>query len=298
MIQLSELRIRDPYIVPYEGVYYLYGTIGEERNEQSLYTYRSTDMVNWEGPFTIFTITPEFWGTTDLWAPEVHYYNSKFYLFFSAMGKNGLRGTQIAVCDTPDGTFVPVVNRPATPLGQSCIDGTLYVEGDTPYMVYSHDWPDTWFEDKGYYLGEIGAVEMSKDLSTPVGEPFILFTSLDSKISAKEATPCDHKGIGRVRYGSDGPFLTRLSDGQLLLTWSPIPGMNYVVLAAVSDNGSIKGKWKHLDKPIFDDNGGHAMFYDDFDGTKKMAIHWPEDYPHERTRVLEVIEEGGTWKIK
>ena len=37
MIQLSDIRMRDPYVVTYEGKYYLYGTIGEERGEKSLY---------------------------------------------------------------------------------------------------------------------------------------------------------------------------------------------------------------------------------------------------------------------
>ena len=100
-----------------------------------------------------------------------------------------------------------------------------------------------------------------------------------------------------TRYGSDGPFFTTLSDGRQLMTWSPIPGMNYVVLAAISESGSIRGPWKHYDKPIFDKNGGHAMFFDDFNGQKKMCIHWPERYPDERALILDVVEKDGTWEV-
>ena len=297
MMKLREITMRDPYILPYEGAYYLYGTVGADRGETSLYVYRSTDMENWEEPVTIFTLTPEFWGVQDLWAPEVHIYNSKFYLFFSVKGENGLRGTQIAVCDTPDGTFVPVVDHAATPLDQSCIDGTLYIENGTPYMVYSHDWPDTYFEEGNYYLGEIYAVEMNADLTEAVGEPFLLFTGLDAPLSANAPTPCEWMGKSSIRYGTDGPFMTRLSDGRLLLAWSPIPALNYVVLGAVSDSGSIHGTWRHLDQPIFDNNGGHPMFFDDFDGKKKMAIHWPEVWADEHPLVLDVEEKDGTWEV-
>ncbi len=297
MIKTTDITMRDPFILPYDGVYYLYGTVGADRGETSLYVYRSSDMENWEEPVTIFTLTPDFWGVQDLWAPEVHVYRSKFYLFFSVMGKNGLRGTQIAVCDTPDGTFVPVVNGPATPATQSCIDGTLYIEEGIPYMVYSHDWPDTWIEDEGYYLGEICAVQMSEDLTKAVGEPFLLFTALDAEISANGPTPCDWMGEGRIRYGTDGPFLCHLSDGKLLLAWSPIPNMNYMVLAAISDSGSIHGEWRHVDTPIFDKNGGHPMFFEDFDGQKKMAIHWPEVWADEHPLILNVTEKNGTLEV-
>ena len=135
MAKLADIRMRDPFVVTWEDTYYLYGTIDYELGERNLYVYESKDLQNWDNKCTIFTLDENSWAKGELWAPEVHLYNGKFYLFVSILGKNGLRGTQIAVSDTPNGTFLPVANAPATPAGQSCIDGTLYVEDGTPYMV-------------------------------------------------------------------------------------------------------------------------------------------------------------------
>ena len=186
--------------------------------------------------------------------------------------------------------YTPVANRPATPLDKSCIDGTFYVENGTPYIVYSRDWPDNFVEEKGVYIGQIFAQELSLDLSEPVGEPFLLFESDEAPIS--KGRPAKHPFLDKeevVRYGSDGPFLYTLQSGRLLLLWSPIPDNNYIVASAYSDNG-IKGEWIHNTVPIFDKHGGHAMVFTDFDGNKRMSFHWPEKYMAERTALLTVKE--------
>ena len=297
MIKRENLRIRDPYVVAHNKTYYMYGTIGEDKNEKNLYVFRSKDLENWEEGKVIFTLSPDSWAESELWAPEVHLYKGKFYIFISIKGKNGLRGTQIAVSDTPDGIFIPLNNKPQTPPDKSCIDGTLYVENDTPYMIYSSDWPDNYESDKGCYVGKISAVELTEDLSEIVGEPFLLFESDEAYCSKK--APAVHEYLGKTisRYGSDAPFVQKLSNGNLFLTWSPIPDMNYIVAAAISENG-IKGDWKHLEKEVFYKNGGHAMFFDDFEGNRKMCIHFPERYPDERALFLDVIEEDGVIKVK
>ena len=163
-------------------------------------------------------------------------------------------------------------------------------------MVYSHDWPDNYVEERGVYVGEIWATELSKDLKEPVDEPFLLFKSDDCPYSAKAAAPTEWEDEIIMRYGSDAPFIQRLSDGKLFLTWSPIPNNNYVVIGAVANN--IKGPWQHCEKPVFDRNGGHAMFFTDKDGNKKMCIHCPEREPLERALILSVQEKEGEIVLK
>ncbi len=160
--------------------------------------------------------------------------------------------------------------------------------------MYSADWPDNYDEEKGCYVGEIWAVEMTEDLTDRVGEPFRLFKS-DESPSSYVGTFVKRGNEETTRFGSDGPFLTKLSNGNIILTWSPIPERNYIVAAAISENG-IRGKWRHLDN-IYENNGGHAMFFDDFDGSKKMVIHYPELYPEERAVFFLVEEKDGTLQL-
>jgi hypothetical protein len=306
MLKTEEIRVRDPYIVAHGGKYYLYSStlINEQMSDRSVYVYVSTDCREWEEPKPIFTVPEDFWGDCELWASEVHLYRGKFYLFVSLPDKSTMhrglfcrRGTQIAVSDTPDGTFLPIADRSATPLTQSCIDGTLYVEDDVPYIVYSHDWPDNFKSEKNGFVGQICAQQLSPDLTEPVGEPFLLFSSDEAAWSAAAPTRIEIEGKPYVRFGSDAPFLSRMQNGSLLLTWSPLPAGNYVVGAVVSKSGRIHGPWEHLDTMIYDQNGGHAMFFNDFDGTRKMCIHCPERTPEERALILTVEEDGDTYKV-
>ena len=294
MLKRLDIRVRDPYIVFEDGVYYLYATTGET----TMSYYTSTDMENWEAGGPAFVIPKGFWAYKDVWASEVHKYKGRFYLFVSLLGKNGLRGTQIAVADTPAGPFLPLVDHAVTPAAQSCIDGTLYVEDGTPYIVYSHDWPDNFVPEKNAYVGELWAAQLREDLTEIVGEPWLLFASDESPISKKTPDHTEWEGKPAIRYGSDAPFLQKLSNGTLLLTWSPYLNDNYVVLSVVSKSGSLKGPWEHLSVPLFDKNGGHAMFFRNGEDKLCMCIHAPEAPMLERAHIFEAVEENGTLVLK
>lgn len=150
MYNTDEIWIRDPYIVVYNGEYYMYKSY-----HNSIVVHKSKNLESWEEAKVVYTLSEDSWGCKDLWAPEVHLYKGKYYMFLSLLGKHGLRGTEISVCDTPDGIFKPLTNKPVTPYERSCIDGTLYVENETPYIAYSADWPHNYDEEAGCYIGEI-----------------------------------------------------------------------------------------------------------------------------------------------
>ena len=294
MLKRRDIRVRDPFIVLENDVYYMYATTGEK----TMSYYTSTDLDNWEMGGTAFEIAEDSWAYKDVWASEVHRYKGKFYLFVSLLGKNGLRGTQIAVADTPKGPFVPITNGPATPTDKSCIDGTLFVENDIPYILYSRDWPDNHCPgDEDYYIGQICIAQLSSDLVSIVGTPKVLFNSNEVPISRETPHRFNYQGNPIVRYGSDAPFVLKLSDGTLFLTWSPYLHNNYVVLSAVSESSSVLGPWKHTDKALFDENGGHAMFFRNKENELCMCIHAPEKSMLERAHIFVMGEKDGFLEI-
>ena len=128
----ASVYIRDPFVLTYDGKYYMYGT-GAAHNGYGCYV--SEDLENWADSKVVFEIPQDFWAYKDVWAGEVHKYKGKYYLFVSLLGKHGLRGTQIAVSDKPDGKFIPLVDRAVTPFDQSCIDGTLFVCDGKPFIL-------------------------------------------------------------------------------------------------------------------------------------------------------------------
>lgn len=104
----EEIRIRDPYVLVYDGKYYLYGTRSETAFVGQAYgfdVYVSEDLFEWEGPFEVFHRPDDFWSKKSYWAPEVHFYKGRFFMFATfANTRKGL-GTAILVSDSPMGPF-------------------------------------------------------------------------------------------------------------------------------------------------------------------------------------------------
>ncbi len=288
-MKLTDINIRDPFILPYEGKYYMYGTRVCVTPEYSQHwgkqhgfdVYTSTDLVNWSAPKSIFERQDGFWGEEEFWAPEVHRFNGKFYLFATFHAKDKCRGTHILVSDQPDGIFVPVSPEPATPADWECLDGTLYVDKKgTPYIVFCHEWLQIG-------NGTVCQRQLSPDLSTPVSEPVLLWSASDYKDVASVKKD-------RLAYVTDGPFLHRCEDGTLLCIWSSFDKNGYVELISKSDNGEIDGTWRVLETPLSAENGGHGMLFRDFEGKLRFTMHKPNKTTFERPVILPVTETGHT----
>lgn len=286
-MKLNEINVRDPYILPFEGKYYLYGSRVSPTDgthywgkQTGFDVYISDDLETWSEPKSIFEITPDFWGERDAWAPEAHVYRGKIYLFasFAAEGKH--RGTHILVSDRPDGTFVPVSENPITPPDWACLDGTFYVDkSGKPYMIFCHEWVQ--ITD-----GTVCAVELTEDLSAPVSAPFLLWKGSDYKDSA-------YTRKGKKCFVTDGPFLYRNKNGDLLAIWSSFNANGYTELICKSDNGEIDGNWTVLDQPLSAEDGGHGMIFQAFDGKEYFIMHRPNmPCTAERPVITELKHDG------
>ena len=88
-MKTAQLHIRDPYILVKDGKYYLYRAIITEKPEKVV-VYISEDLKNWSNEKTVYTLCTNGWKSEDIWAPEVHEYCGKFYIFLSVKSKNGL----------------------------------------------------------------------------------------------------------------------------------------------------------------------------------------------------------------
>jgi len=305
-VKLSDIAVRDPFILADSATrtYYLYCSHSVERDGKSLggvAVYRSRDLVEWEGPEQVFVVEADNWATGLVWAPEVHRYRGKYYLFATmnsdvewkrrdtVLPPYYLRGTQIFVADKPTGPFRSLGNQPHTPAGEMCLDGTLWVEDGTPYMVYCREWVET-------TDGEMLLVPLSKNLRQANGQPRRLFCAS----AAPWASALAWDGMEADRYYvTDGPFLHRTADGRLLMLWSSFVGQSYAIGIAVSQTGRIAGPWVHQAEPLFSRDGGHGMLFRSFDGRLYVVFHSPNN-PRgaERAALHEVVESGGALRLK
>ena len=280
MIKSTDINIRDPFVLAYNGKYYMYGTRATNTWDQvSLDTvgfdvYESVDLENWSEPKPIFEYFEGFWGTRQYWAPEVHFYNGKFYLFASFIADGYHRGTAIFVCDTPNGTFKEHSKGAVTPHDWECLDGTLYVENGTPYIIFCHEWTQI-------NNGTMCALELSPDLKEPVGEPIYLWAAGDPSWAHDIR---DGKGC----FVTDGPFFVKKDNGELICIWSSFSKGEYVEAISRSNNGSIKGKWTIDEKLLYEKDGGHGMIFKGLDGVSRFTYHYPNTTPYERPYFTEI----------
>lgn len=278
-MKLEQIHIRDPYILAHGSKYYLYGTRGKNCWDYctGFDVYVSQDLEDWSEPVSVFEKTDDFWSDRQFWAPEVHAYQGKFYMFASFKAEGRCRGTQILVSDAPDKPFVPLTKEPVTPEDWECLDGTLYVDKNgTPYMIFCHEWVQV-------HDGEMCAIELTKDLKHAVGEPKILFRASEPEWADK----------GKTDYITDGPFLYRTENGQLLMIWSSIADGNYVEAVSYSDHQELDGEWKHSRDLLFDKDGGHGMIFRTFSGELIFVMHAPNVSPNERPVLKKIKEQEG-----
>lgn len=261
-MKLCDINIRDPFVLVHGGKYYMYGSRGS--NQFGFEVYVSDDLENWSNGKTIFEYFDGFWGVCDFWAPEVHEYNGKFYMFATFKPEEGPRGTGILVCDTPDGTFKPWSDGMVTPKDWSSLDGTFYVEDGVPYMIFCHEWIQ--IQD-----GSVCAMRLSDDLKKPVGEPFVLWNASNASWIRSVS--------GEGNFVTDGPFVIKYGKKLTCIWASFIKGGDYCEGIAYSDNGKIDGKWTVSDNLIFDDDGGHGMHFSALDGKEYFIFHKP-NHPH------------------
>lgn len=307
LLSTEEIRIRDPYIYADSTTesYYMYAQMdnrldgqGGDKRPKGVEVYVSSDLKNWEHPQTVMLLDDDFWAREMVWAPEMHEYNGKYYLFVTLTSSEmhedmkspegatdwppfHKRGTHVFVADSPMGPFNAFDNKPHTPEDWMALDGTLYVENDVPYMIFCHEWVEI-------VDGSIDYVQLSSDLSKPVGKPATMFHASDARWSTNKANKV-----------TDGCFMYTTTKGKLLMIWSSFGDSGYAIGIAESESDKLKGPWIQQEGLLIDQDGGHGMIFKTFDNRLMLAFHQPNSPSgKERLKLVEIEDTGDSLRIK
>lgn len=277
-MKLNEIHIRDPYVLKENGKYYLYGTEGENAwwgKAIGFFAYVSDDMIDFERK-CVFLPNENFWADENYWAPEVHKIDGKFYMFASFFKEGQLRRSQILVCDTPDGTFIPL-KEPLTPEHLQCLDATYFCDNGEKYAVFCHEW----LQCKD---GEMCLAKLNDNLEicSPIK---VLFRASEAPWT---------EGFDGGNYVTDGPFIYKMNSGKLLMLWSSHSPTGYAMGMATAD--TMEGPWTHVEKPLISSDGGHGMIFKDNDKLF-LTYHMPNETPLERPYFVEIEEHNDSLRI-
>lgn len=162
------VSLADPFAYEYNGSYYLTGTSSDA---QSFACYTSKDLITWTSAGLLYQKPKNHFGTFAFWAPEVKFYNGKFYLTYSCYNpQKKILETCLAVSEKPEGPFKDLYT-PWLDLGYSVIDGDIFVDDDnTPYLYFSKN--ETISDSIG--TGNLYVIRMKKDFSGTDSEPVFI----------------------------------------------------------------------------------------------------------------------------
>ncbi|GAB3744423.1 glycoside hydrolase family 43 protein [Microlunatus parietis] len=319
-LRLPEMPLHDPCVVVDQKTehYHLYtANVSSLTGEDGTGTmvYRSRNLRDWTEPAVVFRTEPGMWATDGAWAPEVHEYGGRYYLFTTLHNRdkplpvpppgpygmpvqleNYQRGTIIAVSDSLLGPFRPLQDRPAGPENFMHLDGTLYVDpSGRPWMVYAHEWLQK-------IDGTIEAVPLEADLSRAAGDPIHLFKGSDATWIGEEL-PAPSTGQ-LAPYVTDGPQLYRAPSGALIMLWSTYEkntngeqvGGRYVQTYAVANSGELAGPWfQH--RPLVRQDSGHGMIFTTLgpDSRPLLILHRP--FTNARGKIYEIDFVGSELRL-
>lgn len=296
---LPEMDLHDPFIVTDTAskTYWLF-----TKNHPSfsgsqaigVMAYRSRDLKHWTRPELVFQLPAGFWANDGCWAPEVHRWRGRWYLFVTVHNESlplaepspvpgqrtYRRGTVLAVADQLGGPFTLVrAGEPVVDKALMTLDGTLYVDpAGKPWMVYSQEWLQL-------RVGVFAAVPLDDELRT-IGPPRELFRG-DASPAAKP-----QQGYGIVV--TDGPQLYRTADGSLHMLWSSWGDDGYFQTVSRSKSGDLSGRWEHL--PVWLAKGsGHGMLFRTLDDRWMLVVHRP--FKNARGKLYDVRELAGGFEL-
>ncbi len=283
-MKLTDINIRDPFVLKENDTYYLYGTRARNFGQKvgGFDVYVSKDLEEWSMPIECFRSKWTKYNRWVSWAPEVHRYKDKFYMFATFTRTNNLRGVFVLKADKPEGPFTVHSPKAVTPEEWECLDGTLYIDKKgNPYLVFCH-------EHTQIIDGTVCYIRLNEDLTECIGEPTYLF-------SGSSPYWADKKPAGE-HYITDGPFMYRTKDDELLLIWSTFIDHKYAQCIAKSDNGEIDGNFIHLE-PLITNDGGHGMIFKT-DDKLFLTFHTPNQTLSERPKFFELIDTGDKVELK
>jgi len=257
----------DPWIINYNNNYYYCGS----EDDLGIYLMESSDPTFTDSKKVTVWKAPETgWNSKEVWAPELHMINDKWYIYYAAddgYNANHRMGVLKAKGSNPMDGFEDLGQLYTG--GRWAIDGTPLLVDNALYMVWS-GWPGKGDSIQNLYIASM------KDPETIDGEPVLISTpELDwekSEFPIHEGPQILVKGdTVHIVFSANASWTEKYCQGLLTLETGGDP--------------LLPSSWIKKDTPIFKGNHsvygvGHVSFFSDVEGNEWIAYHSKKDLKH------------------
>ncbi|WP_375417265.1 family 43 glycosylhydrolase [uncultured Hymenobacter sp.] len=255
----------DPWVIRHGGYYYYTNTTGRNL---TLWKTKALSEVAAAPPKVVWTPPATGPNSYEIWAPELHFLDGKWYLYYTATDKANFsdqtRYVFVLENASPDPTTGTWTDRGRINTKYSGLDGSVFEHGGRRYFVYSA------------YVGPQSVLAIA-----PMRNPWTLEGGREAVI----ATPTLAWEKGGGRQILEGPEFLAGKKGQLLIVYSASACWddNYCLgmLTAAKGSDPLRPEsWTKAPRPVFQPsaaNGvwgtGHNSFTTSPDGRENWLVY-------------------------
>lgn len=259
----------DPWIIKKDNNYYYTHTLG---NRISLWKTTKVTQLNNVTPQVVWTAPASGPNSRNVWAPELHFLNNKWYLYYTAGSSSDLATQR---------TFV-LENSNADPLSGSWVDkGQI---GDPSANVFAIDGTVFSYNGNNYFLwsGQASASDNTQRIYIArMSDPWTLATGR-VLISSPQY---QWEMVGAPPAVNEGPQILQNSAGKVFLIYSASGCWtdDYALgMLTLNDNGDPMNPahWTKSAAPVFTKKPssaaygpGHNSFFKSADGTEDWILY-------------------------
>jgi GH43 family beta-xylosidase len=255
----------DPWVIQQDTMYYYMNTLG---NHLAIWpTSRMSNLGN-VIPVTIWNPPTSGLYSKDIWAPELHYFNSKWYMYFAADdGNNNNHRIYALENDNADPTSLNWIFKGKvadTTADRWAIDASAFEYNGKLYLIWS-GWADTVNVAQNIYIAALSD-------PTTIAGPRVQLSSPTLSWEKVGAPPSVNEGPEALLNPNGQLFLTYSASG----CWTDSYCLGLLTLKAGGDPLN-PSDWTKSQNPVFStaaDNGAYAPGHNGFFISRAGNQNW------------------------
>lgn len=270
----------DPWCIYKDGFYYYTNTTGI-----NIIIWKTKSIANLKTAEKKVVFTPPATGpySKEIWAPEIHFLQGKWYIYFAAdSGNNADHRLWVLENSSPDpltGEWI-MKGKLTTPEDKWSIDGTVYTHNDSLFLLWS-GWEADINGQQNIYIAA-----MSNPWTVTGNRVKLSSPELEWETHGDLDNPND---VPHVNV-NEGPQMLKYKDKLFLIYSASGCWTDHYVLGMLSAPASANimdvASWKKSAQPVFKqspENGvyaaGHNSFFTSPDGKEDWILYHANDKP-------------------